>query len=154
MAKKIWNKTGEKADVGGAAEKFSLESGKCVEDSEDTDDPTKKRKVSNDTLPCLSSSNKEEEDQATDKAIAPAPGPGANVETVKRRIPPMAPKVGNKVDVPTVTGSTKRSHNQASSSDFLEAFQLSILQDKQQRECNRELRERNRQDQLEALAQE
>ena len=116
---------------------------------DNTDDPTKKRKIEDDTLAHLSSSD-EEEDQETDKAIPSAP----NVETVKKRIPPMTPKVTDKVDVPTVTTSTKRSCTCASSSDFLEAFHLSILQDKQQREHDRELRERNRQDCTDALAQE
>ena len=112
FAEKIWCKTGKKADVGGATEQFSLESGTHVEDSQDTDnpDPKKKRKVTDNTLPCLSSDNEEEEDQATDKAIVP--GPRASVETVKKRIPPMTPKVGAEVDMPTViAGPTKRSHN-------------------------------------------
>ena len=79
-----------------------------------------------------------------DRAVAPC------IETIKKRIPSMTPKLTNdevdKIDVPTVETSTKRSYTRASTSDFLEAFHLSILQDRQQREHNRELRERNRQD--------
>ena len=151
MAETIWCEGGKKADVGSATEKFSLESGKCVEDEDNTtknveddaDNPTKKRKIEDDTPAHLSSSD-EEEDQETAKAIAPAPAPNKteNVETMKK-IPPMAPKVANKIDMPTVTTSRKRSHTRASCSDFLEAFHLSILQDKQQREDDRELWECN-----------
>ena len=112
LAKTIWSKVGKKADVGGTTEKFSLESGKCVEDEDNAtkcvkddatktveDNPTKKRKIEDDTLAHLSSSD-EEEDQQTDKATAP--DKTEKIETMKTRIPPMTPKVTNEVDMPTV----------------------------------------------------
>ena len=163
MAKSIWCDVGKKADLGAANEDVSPESGKRVEVVEDN--PTKKRKINPDdkALPCLSSNEEpeeQEEDVQTDKATAldKPVGPVPGIKSVEKRIPSMTPKATNTlmtpkvtdtVDMPTISTS-KRSHGRASGNDFLEAFQLSILQDRQQREHDRELREHNQQEQIEA----
>ena len=111
MAKTIWHDVGEKADVGAAGKNFSPESRECKDNpTKNVEDiPTKKRKIEDNALACLSSNEEEEdksrekddEDKETDKPIVPS------TKAIKKRIPLMTPKVADKVDMPTVATSKR-----------------------------------------------
>ena len=139
MAETIWCETGKKAGVGSGNKDFSPESGKCAKDS-----PTKMRKIEDNTLACLCSSNEKDNTPKKEQEKDKAPGKALeNIGSVKRRIATTiatTPEVAE-VNTATVSTSTKGSCTRASSPDFLEAFHLSILHNREAGESNQEAQE-------------
>ena len=143
MAKLICCETDRKVDIRTGKENFCLETGKCGK-KKNTGDKQKRdematvatvattaavKGVCEDAAPHLSSSDEEE-------AVVNANVDAAVKATVKGEVVP------KKRSTPHATAATvsdsKRSCLRASSSDFLEAFQLSILKDKEARERDRQ----------------
>ena len=141
LAKSIWCETGRKADVGAGEENFCLETGKCGK-KKNTGDKQKRdematvatvattaavKGVCEDAAPHLSSSDEEE-------AVVNANVDAAVKATVKGEVVPKKRSTPAPCATAATISDSKRSCLRASSSDFLEAFQLSILQDEEARD--------------------
>ena len=165
MAKLIWCETGRKADIRTAKEKFCLETGKCTSgDKRERDDATTVATVATtaavkgvikDRAPHLSSSNNDNEEEEEDANVDADVNADVNAhvdadidtdvkgEVIARKRNTPAPHATAQHATAATVSASKRSHLRALSSDFLEAFQLSFVQDG-------EARERDWQDQLDA----
>ena len=161
LAESIWCEIGRKADIGTANENFSLQTGKHAEKKNTSGSGDKRKRDDapttaavrsvDDTLPHLSSD--EEEPNVVDSTVDPTDVDAANVDATTVNA---APK---KRTATTLTASTaKQSHSRAASDDFLEAFQLSMLQEQKTREQDRldrqQAREQDQQAREEAREQD
>ena len=142
LAESMWCEIGRKTNVGAAKENSSLELGNCVEkvvDEQKREDTAttgnlKKKEIEenvDDTAPCLSSSgSSDKEEQKTLERLM------LEVEVTEEQITTPKVKINANTATPAVSTSTKRSCGCASSSDFVEVFNLSILQEKESGECD------------------
>ena len=160
MAESIWFETGRKADIGTGKENFCLDAGNHLE-----------RKNTGTSVAVAIDKQKRANDDAREDSTtvatttvattAVATADAATIPTTNVVVEDTAPFLPSSDDdeeevevvakkriilAPTLL-MLKRSHSQASTSDFLEAFHASILHDE-------ERRERGHQDRLDALAQE